>query len=306
MSVLINPSSDTDSTVKVLDGDAVTRESYTRISNSDGTSGYRAVYRGAEDLMNDYYEEIAQDAYNLSSITLDVAKGAGFATVDYNSDLGQNPDEEGTEEPPATVPDESAAEWNVDIIEVMRPLASHPYFQRPYFPASGYTIERELAKADLAVGTGEEYTPDLYYGEYVSKYYALRVAGVVQYPALGVEVRKVYTTTDNITISSAYSKIGFAVDLTQDIAPPIPVLTGLEQLKKITGYTSSDPDSYTLANDTWEFIKRPTRMVMSGNANSNQTKLEETWWGIDRWSKVLYPTAQGSPANRSTWNPPQA
>lgn len=285
---------DTAATVLISGEDAVTRESYTKTYNSDGTSSLIETYKGKEDLMDDFYGELQTSIGNVSELSLTVQKASGSLDVTYNSDSGN-------EEAEDTVP-----EWSLDIIEIMRPLASHPYFQRIYVAAAGYDITEELARADLALAQGEAYTGDGFYDDWVGRYYALRSAGVVQYPALGLELKKSFVTSDTAIITGSYMGIG-KVESIAHIAPPDIILAAEAGMESIASYASSDPNSAVYLPGGWEWAKRPSRLAMAGNEDSNTAKIEETWWGMDRWSKVIYPGDQLQLANfpGGTWDPPQ-
>ena len=275
---------DTDSTVLKTGADAVSKEKYSKEWNSDGTTASSETWVGDEDRANEYYDE-KKGASNLANLRLDVEKAKGTVVLNYNNDEDEDDQE-----------DDSIPEWDINPVKIMRPLAAHPYWQREYAPTAGYDINREMARMDVLIAQGEPYSGDGFYDDFTSKYYYLRAAGVINYPALGIEIRKTFTTSSTSSVSDSFSNIG-RVQAIEDIGPPTLVEAAMSAIEQISGYGSADPDSAVFTAGAWEFAKEPTVLNLSGNADSTIVRIEETWIGLDRWSKVIYPGG--------TWNPPQ-
>lgn len=269
----------TNATVKISGEDKITLSGYDKSFESDGSTSRTEKLSGEASKIEELYETL-KAAANVSGADLSVEKAVGKLTVRYQSDKGEDP-----EPVDRTVP-----EWSFDIIEVQRPLASHPYFQVTYIPGAGVEINEGLAKVDIMVTKGEAYTVPAGFDDYddwLHRYYSLRCAGIETYPALGLQLNKTYVTSDPSVCSDAFSRIG-QVHTLQQISPPELFLAAMMGLDQIASYTSSDPNTVRYTVGAWEFVKRPPQMQSSGNENSNTVRITEMWWGTDRWAKVLY------------------
>jgi len=273
-------------TVKITGSDAVEMDAYTKTFNSDGTSELVEEFAGSKAKVEAAYDAALGSA-NLANASLRVQKGTGTLSVTYQS-------QQGTSEEEAEV---TPAEWSFDVLEIVRPLASHPYFQTKYIPESGYEISELLAYVETLIAKGEPFASPPQtsaYDAWLKRYYAMKCAGVESYTAVGLQLTKTYVTSSPFACASAYYGIS-RVDPLDNIDPPELIYACMFAVESITGYTSDDPATVQYAAGAWEWLKKAPQLQSAGNENSNTVRITESWWGLDTWSKVLY--------EGGTWDP---
>jgi hypothetical protein len=198
----------------------------------------------------------------------------------------------------ATPEDDPDAEdpdvWSVREIEIPTSLAAHPYFQVPYFPESGELVEDEIARADLAIKRGRAYAAAGVYADYVKRYYALRMAGVEEWPQYGVEVSRRYKVTQLADAVASTANVGLVLQAA-NVGMPADVLAVINNLPKIVAYENANPDTYQLERNKFEFVVRPPAISYSVNNGNPVFDITATFLGVQQWSKVIYPGG--------TWDP---
>lgn len=248
---------------------------------SDGTEQTDDVYEGPETPIREMYE----DYKTYTSVAdISMSKGqAGKYVLNVTWGVGPLDITPGVTE---------QAEWDLQPVEVVVPLAAHPYFQVAYVAASAEIIEDRIAEVDHAIATGTPYTSSGDYKDWVKRYYGLRLAGVNGYHAHGVSLTKVFRTDDLADIHTYVENVGKVVDINIDIAPPVDIETLLEKFRRVTSYGSADPSSYVYTANEWEFVQK-SPVVQGPEEGPWEVQLE--WIGLDQWSAVLYPDGSWDP-----------
>jgi len=190
--------------------------------------------------------------------------------------------------------DESGDVWSMSFIEVPTPLVAHEYFQTAYVEGSGEIIEDEIARCESALKRGRSYVASGEYKEYVSRYYALRVAGVEEYMQFGVELRRTFTSTDVNEITAIPATMGQVVAIA-NIGAPAAMVSVINAITRIANYTTSDPSTVQFENAAFEFLHRPPDLTLEGDDVEPKWSSVDSWWGLAKWSKVIYPGG--------TWDP---
>lgn len=240
----------------------------------------------------------AREAYTLfranrlaDNVRLTQTGAASKIVVTWKSEFsgsGSTPQDDG-------VPDEAGDKWACNPIEIPTSLAAHPYFQAAYVTEAGSIIEDEIALADAALSRGQAYVATGDYKQWVRRYYGLRMAGVEEWPQLGVEVTRSFST-DILQDVVAIIPTVFQVVQPAAIGMPIGLTAIIAQLLKIEDYDSSDPNSYNLVQNSLEWLHRAPSINVSQQVNGNdQYDVTDTYWGVWKWSSVLYPGG--------TWDP---
>jgi hypothetical protein len=184
------------------------------------------------------------------------------------------------------------AEWSVEPFEIPADLATHPYFQLAYIPESGVMFEELIAQADTALANGEVVRISASaYAPYLRRYYALRQAGVEQYPRYGISLKKRGRTKAVQDIVDYMENVGFVRKIAQ-IGAPADTVAMLSAMRRINEYSDSNPANYATVTQLWEFVQRVPRIT---GADRGPWDYEYEWWGLDQWSAVLYPGGSWDP-----------
>jgi len=202
-------------------------------------------------------------------------------------------------------PDEnSESGWSASFLEVPTPLAAHPYFQVAYVAGSGELIEDEIARADSAIKRGREYVASGVYKEWVKRYYGLRIAGVEEWTQYGVEITHSYTTDQQAVATASTDNVGVVVAI-NDIGMPGPLKTVVENIPRIAfpndpDNPNPDPGAQQLERAALEYIGRaPDVAVTIDNDGKAKFTITERWWGLAKWSAVIYKGGTWDPQGQS-------
>lgn len=219
---------------------------------------------------------------------------ASTLTVTWPVDAfsGETPQDDGIDEA-------DADRWSLSPIEIPTALAAHPYFQTGYEPGAGAIIEDGIAAADLSISNGEPHIADGAYKDYTSRYYALRMAGVEEWPQLGVQISRSFNTTELGEIAAVMDTVNQVVQVGA-IAPPAGILAAIAALKKIDSYESSDPATYVLIANAFEWLHRPPDITLNMAGDVDRYNVRDMWWGVWKWSAVLYPGGTWDPQGEVT------
>jgi hypothetical protein len=263
------------------------------------------VWGGSEAAINELYAELSTNSMcrglspnrNGASSTLTVTWN-----VDFVGDFA-TPQEAG-------ILDETADKWTITPLEIPTALASHPYFQTAYVPASGEIIEDGIAEADDAIANSETgYENAGAYSEEVNRYYALRMAGVEEFPQIGVEIRRTFETTEQPDLEDIMQTVGLVVAADQ-AGFPVGIRAALEAIPRIDSYNSpGTPTEPEFSVSSFEWLhKMPSIELVRVQGVDDRYTVTDVWWGAWSWSSVLYP---GDKNNKvlvpgGTWDPPKA
>jgi len=190
--------------------------------------------------------------------------------------------------------EDEGEEWGTDFIEIPTPLAAHPYFQTSYVEGAGSIIEDEIARCDSAIKRGRTYTPNGPYADWVGRYYALRMAGVEEWTQYGIAVSRRFTTDNRADAVATVDDMGQVIAAAQ-IGMPQSVRAVIDNVPKILDYATALPSSHNLIRGDFEFVQRPPQIMTSIVNNVERYDITLTWWGVARWSAVIYPGG--------TWDP---
>lgn len=309
MAVTFTNPATTTAGVALAGENALTRTGQRKRFNANGESVLVEVFEGPAAMIEEYYQDL-KPFEDVKAMDCETGSGKGELTIEYGSEYAATgaaaPDNPDAPPTPLVIPN-TIPEWSIDWMQIPRPLAGHPYFQLQYFPGSGLNLADVIAEADHAIATGQEYAPSDAYKDYMKRYYGLRTAGVEEYPESVAIITKQYQTTELPIIEDAFTGIDQVVDFAADINPPLPVISAIDAKQKITSYGTSDPASFVFNNggavtgtDLFEWLKKPTRLVMSGNENAELVNITEMWWGVPEWSAVIYPRGSWDPVGRTT------
>jgi hypothetical protein len=247
------------------------------------------TWGGSSAAIKEYYLQLAPKSM-IKSISVAQNGASSKMTVVWGVDGfdGETPQDDGIEE-------SDSDQWSVSPIEIPTALAAHPYFQVGYSPGTGEVIETGLAEADLAISNGEPYVASGPYAQWIARYYALRMAGVEEWPQLGVQVQVQFETIDD-TLLQALNSTAFQVVPVDAIGMPNGIANQVAALQKISSYTSADPSTYELAQNALEWLHRPPEIRLNKVATEiDRYTVTDTYWGIWKWSSVLYPGGSWDP-----------
>ena len=251
---------------------------------------------GTTPAAREWYQRLATNPL-VQSIRLTQNGRSSTVSVTWKVEFGGDnpePQDEGIE-------DDAGDDWNCEPIIIPTALAAHPYFQVAYV-AGGEIIEEEIARADAALQRGREYVASGPYKEWVKRYYGLRMAGVEEWPQLGVEIRRNFETTDENVVAAIMPTVGQVVPVA-NIGMPAGMAAIIAQIRKIRDYGaggagSSDPGAYNLEANTFEWLHRPLSFgvrQLGGDPPVDRYTATDTYWGIWKWSAVIYPEGSWDP-----------
>lgn len=268
---------------------------------SGGSVSTVDTWGGTIDAINEYFNELVNNRWATDISVTHQGKAATLQctwAIDFEESAA-DPYEEGA-------PDEDPGDWYLSPIEVPTALAAHPYFQSFYRPTSGLTGEDVIARAEHFIANGEDPLADIAdlgienerdetrYEAVVGRYYALRLAGVSEYPQYGMELQHSFETEDEDKIKDLLDTMGRVVDL-GDIGPPDELRNLLGNMETIDTYETTDPDSAIRIAEGFEWLRRPPRIRVNTDGDKPVYTVEDTCWGLERWSAVLY---------GGSWDPP--
>ena len=224
----------------------------------------------------------SEDYDDVSYEPIGGAKGrVTLVVADDGTDAGENN------------PDLNAV-WTAVPMEIAQDLAQHAYFL-----CSG-TVEDEIVKCETALSRGLPYsTAGLTTLKTVMmRYYGHRLAGVGKHTPQAIELRKTLITGRRNLITVSWDGVGYVVTggITT-INPPRKILGAIDDLQRlITGavITLGTAPVYAAAafeTKKWEWVKKAPSIQQEGK---RRFRIEYTWWGVERASKVLY---------GGTWDP---
>lgn len=183
--------------------------------------------------------------------------------------------------------------WTVYPMEIPAALATHPYFQVTFLGAVQGLMDTYIARAEIALANGTDIDDvDLgAYDAYVKRYYALRLSGVAEYPKSGVVVRRNFRTNSQQDIAEGISDVDTVKGI-GELNAPSDLVAFLQAFRRIKSYATADPSSAVFEQASWEFlVKQPSITGPYGGP----WDADFEWWGIDRWSAVLYPGGSWDP-----------
>jgi hypothetical protein len=182
--------------------------------------------------------------------------------------------------------------WELRELEIMQDIGQHPYFD-----VSG-AFASVMADIEEKIKKGERYnTADAGALETeAQRYYALRMRGVDKYISSGVEITKTLTTSGRADVGIAFTQVNQVVTL-DDINPPESIVGNLSELRRLIRGVQHNLSSGSYPGSSfeaaeWEWLMRmPTVRVGA----KGRREIMFRWWGLESWSKVLYPGG--------TWDP---
>lgn len=284
--------------IKIVDGAganafAASENTVVLVSREPGRSGPQQqtidVWEGSTAAIREQYDE-----YQTNSLVsnIGVTQNGSMSTLRITWSVSFTEGEIPEDDPNAD--DTDGKTWTWDFVEIPTPLAAHPYFQTSYIPASGEIIEDEIARCDSFIKRGRQYTASGAYADWVSRYYALRMAGVEEWIQYGVELRKNYTSDVLLDAQTAHEGVGQVFQIAA-MGVPADVLETLNVLQKIDSYTTALPTSYVLTPALFEYVKRPPSCGYSSVSSQPRFDIMETWIGVQEWSAVIYPGGSWDP-----------
>lgn len=262
---------------------------------------YIEIWEGplANDVAQDFYQDKKDDE---SWDEIDISKSGGTGTVTltrYDADSGAGP-----------VDLDRNAIWTADMQEIQRDIRTHKYFD-----VSGI-VSYQMTQIDKAIEHGEPIgTASMTENKRMMKYLGMRRAGYQTYPVCMLIITKSIVTSSRSIIRASYEHINRIVPLNDingesgtiaGINPPDAIIQDLTKMAYVgaNGYASHDPHTSLehdilgdkLAGETtgtpateslveWEWIKKPPTCQSS---NGKKFEIKYTWWGLTRWSAVLY------------------
>jgi len=195
-----------------------------------------------------------------------------------------------------SIADESVAAnvetWELRELEVMRDIAEHAYFDcSGVMPEIIAGIEEAIKKGDR-YNTAEEGSLETE----AKRYYALRIRGVDKYIHSGVEITKTLTTSKRSVTDIPLTYVNCVVTL-DDINPPSSIVGNLADLRRINRGATHDLSSGSYPGTSfeaaeWEWLMRMPSIRIGAKG---RREITYRWWGLENWSKVLYPGG--------TWDP---
>jgi hypothetical protein len=262
---------------------------------SGGNRSTVDTWGGSSDAIRELYLLLAQNNM-VTDVSVSQVGASSTLSVTWGVDFlgnGTTPQDEGVDEA-------ESENWECNPIEIPTALAAHPYFQEGYSPGSGEVIETGLAAADLAISNGERFVAEGAYKEFTSRYYALRMAGVEEWPQLGVEISRQFSTTD-INVVAGIMDTVFQVVPFAAINAPVGFAGQIARLKTITDYGTELPNSAILTPASLEWLHRAPKVSLNRvDGQIDRYTITDTYWGIWKWSAVLYPGGSWDPQGETT------
>jgi len=203
-------------------------------------------------------------------------------------------DGEEPQDDPDVEPVDEIAEWSWNFIEVPTPLAAHPYFQTAYVTEAAEELEDAIARCDAAIKRGRKFTASGDYAQWVSRYYALRMAGVEEWIQYGVELVRTHTVDNVIDAQKTHIGVGMAFDIAGTNAPQ-DVVDAINAIDRIEEFKSAHPSDFKMERASFEFVKRAPNCAYSTIQGNPRFDITETWVGLAQWSAVLYPNGSWDP-----------
>jgi hypothetical protein len=185
--------------------------------------------------------------------------------------------------------------WSIEKLEIPAALATHPYFQLPYIPASGIEFAELIARVDQAIAAGDSKPPLITeqagYQTYLDRYWGHVLAGVQEYPKMGIHLTREFRAVSVGEITGYCQFVGQVRTIAQ-IQAPANYAAIISSFRSIKSYATSDPTSPTYQSSKFEFLQLPPGIT---GPTKGPWDVRFEWWGVDKWSRVLYPSG--------TWDP---
>ena len=204
---------------------------------------------------------------------------------------------------------QSEISWELDLLEASKPLSSHPYFANVYI--SPDWMSSEIANADSALATGQEYTASGVFKVWMQRYAGLRGFGVDEWnPLLPLLVKRtrIYTSSQAHVWANIYANINRAFATAELPEIPDEISAAIAGIKVVqypapdgASGGSVDPASTSQANFFW--VKKAPKLAMAGKNPHGPRDITETYMGAQLVSAVLYPAASGTCAALGLWDP---
>lgn len=202
--------------------------------------------------------------------------------------------------------------WDFDVIDTSQSLAQHPYFGRNDVLT---TEERdalltEMGRADQAIALGKEYVAEdltltSYVQEILSRYVALRLAGVDEYTPILVMVSQRYRVFQS-QIESDSGIFMLDINRSVDLAYYNPPAAVLRTLSNCGGWFY-DRDSGSVPVDgvvNLQWVKQKPVVKLSGYNPKGPYEVTEYFMGVLGASKVLYPPVGDAAKDEANgWDP---
>lgn len=188
-------------------------------------------------------------------------------------------------DPDAQTNETDNAIWELEAVEVMKDIRSHPYFNQ------SLVLATDIARIDKAIenGTAMDYTGHVL-DDVLKRYYALRERGVESYYDSALRLTRTLIVGSASQLALSYASMNRVVSI-DSINPPSALLGALTQLP-ILSYNGEDPTSdLTITSGNWEWLKKGPKCRSQGR---DKFQLIQDWFAVDKWSEVFY---------GGTWDP---
>lgn len=171
-----------------------------------------------------------------------------------------------------------SAVWEVKPERIWKDIRSHSYFTQSEVLAS------DIARCDRCIENGTGYNfAGAGIPEVMKRYYAMRMAGIEQYPEDAIKITQTIQCWVESPIEINWAGI-HQVTTIEAINPPNKILGKLKLLPKIASWLSVDPPTPEWTTGAWEWIKETPEARFEGL----KMAIIYAWIGAERWSKVLY------------------
>jgi hypothetical protein len=176
--------------------------------------------------------------------------------------------------------------WEIDAVELMKPLEVHPYFVCGS-PGVGKTLTEWKASFDKALRQATSLPAAS--GDYVTneqRYGGLRGAGVDSYIDLYVVIRKTQIVSRaNTVVAAQWNKVNKVVPLDY-INPPADIIGQLTDIERIKRNPVDPATLGTYEKAKWEWLTKAPRI--KNEAGGKKRSIIQEWWGAEEWSTVFY------------------
>lgn len=176
--------------------------------------------------------------------------------------------------------------WEIDAVDLMKPLEVHPYFVSGS-PGAGKGLAEWKASFDKALRQATSLPAAAgVYAANEQRYGGLRGAGVDSYMDLYVVIRKTTIVSRSNTVKKAQWNLANKVVTLESINPPNDIIGQLSDIERLKRDATNPAELGVYEKAKWEWLTKAPKI--RNEAGGKKRAIVQEWWGAEEWSKVFY------------------